>query len=35
MDALAGAGEAPGVDHRDEAAQQFEIEHRWPHSKIN
>jgi hypothetical protein len=23
MDALAGAGEAAGIDHRDETAQQF------------
>jgi hypothetical protein len=27
VDTLAGAGEAAGIDHRDETAQQFEIEH--------
>jgi hypothetical protein len=27
MDALAGAGEAAGVDHRDETAQKLQIEH--------
>src|SRR5439155_5842112 len=27
MDALAGAGEPAGIDHGDEAAQEFEIEH--------
>src|SRR5207247_7738017 len=27
VDALAGAGEAAGIDHRNEAAQQVEIEH--------
>src|SRR5262245_15308607 len=28
MDALAGAGEPAGVDHRHETAQEFQIEHR-------
>ena len=27
VDALAGAGETAGIDHRDETAQQFQIEH--------
>jgi hypothetical protein len=27
MDALARAGEAAGVDHRHEAAQQVDVEH--------
>jgi hypothetical protein len=35
MDALAGAGEAAGVDHRDEAPQKLEIEHAGLHSKIH
>jgi hypothetical protein len=30
MDPLAGAGEAAGVDHRDEAAQEIEVEHGTP-----
>jgi hypothetical protein len=27
MDALPGAGEAAGIDHRDEALQKLQIEH--------
>ena len=27
VDPLAGAGKAAGIDHRDETAQQFQIEH--------
>ena len=35
VDALPGAGEAAGVDHRDETAQQLQIEHASLHSKIH
>jgi hypothetical protein len=28
VNALAGAGKAASIDHRDEAAQEFEIQHR-------
>jgi hypothetical protein len=30
MDAFAGAGEAAGIDHRYETAQQLQIEHEPP-----
>ncbi len=32
---LAGPGEAAGIDHRDEAAQELQVEHRRLHSKIH
>ncbi|MGY3078719.1 hypothetical protein ACVWZZ_005127 [Bradyrhizobium sp. LM6.10] len=35
VDALPGAGEAAGIDHRDKAAQELQIEHGCLHSKIN
>ncbi len=35
VDACAGPGEAAGLDHRHEAAQQLEIEHGGLHSKIH
>jgi hypothetical protein len=35
VDTLAGAGEAAGFDHRDEAPQQLQIEHVGLHSKIH
>jgi hypothetical protein len=35
VDALARAGKAAGIDHRDEAAQELQIEHGRLHSKIH
>ena len=35
VDALARAGKAAGLDHRDEAAQKLQIEHGRLHSKIH
>jgi hypothetical protein len=33
MDALTGAGKAPGIDDRHETAQQLQIKHGTHHSK--